>query len=59
MSFYFQLEKEFLDLDITFHKAFDDTPDWKASMDVLIESGVNRILIPQDVKRMSLKACQH
>ena len=43
-EFLFSIRKEFPDLDITFHKAFDDTPDWKASMDVLIESGVNRIL---------------
>ena len=43
-EFLFSIRKEFPDLDITFHKAFDDTPDWKASMDVLIESGINRIL---------------
>ncbi len=38
------VRKDYPDLDITFHKAFDDTPDWKASIDILAESGVNRIL---------------
>ena len=32
------------DLEITCHRAFDDSFDWKNSMDVLIEAGVNRIL---------------
>ena len=31
-------------LDITFHKAFDDTPDWKASLENLIDCGINRVL---------------
>lgn len=43
-TFIQSVRKEYPDLDITFHKAFDDTPDWKASIDVLAESGVNRIL---------------
>ncbi|MDA9161776.1 hypothetical protein N9O13_05255 [Crocinitomicaceae bacterium] len=38
------VRNDYPDLDITFHKAFDDTPDWKASIDILVESGVNRIL---------------
>ena len=38
------IRKDYPNLDMTFHKAFDDTPDWKASIDVLAESGVNRIL---------------
>ena len=25
-------------------QAFDDTPDWKGSLDTLIDSGVNRVL---------------
>ena len=32
------------DLELTCHRAFDDSFDWKNSMDVLIEAGVNRIL---------------
>ena len=32
------------DLEITCHRAFDDSFDWKNSMDVLIEVGINRIL---------------
>lgn len=32
------------DMDVTFHRAFDDSIDWKKSMDVLIEFGVDRIL---------------
>ena len=32
------------DLEITCQRAFDDSFDWKNSMDVLIEAGVNRIL---------------
>jgi copper homeostasis protein len=32
------------DLEITCHRAFDDSFDWKNSMDVLIEAGINRIL---------------
>jgi len=35
---------DFPKLNITFHKAFDDTPDWRASIDTLVKSGVNRIL---------------
>ncbi|MDO7614526.1 MAG: hypothetical protein MUQ75_09820 [Crocinitomicaceae bacterium] len=38
------VRKDYPNLDITFHKAFDDTPDWKASVNVLAELGVNRIL---------------
>jgi copper homeostasis protein len=38
------VKNSFPDIDITFHKAFDDTPDWQASLDVLIECGVNRVL---------------
>jgi len=32
------------ELEITCHRAFDDSFDWKNSMDVLIEVGINRIL---------------
>ena len=32
------------DLEITCHRAFDDSFDWKNSMDVLIEAGINRVL---------------
>ena len=39
---------EFMDkakgMEVTFHRAFDDCFDWKKSMDILIESKVNRIL---------------
>lgn len=39
---------EFMDkakgMEVTFHRAFDDSIDWKKSMDVLIEHKVNRIL---------------
>lgn len=39
---------EFMDkakgMEVTFHRAFDDSIDWKKSMDVLIEYGVDRIL---------------
>ena len=38
------IRQEFPKLDITFHKAFDDTPDWKSSIDVLVDAGINRIL---------------
>lgn len=31
-------------LEITFHRAFDDSHEWKRSMDILIELGVHRIL---------------
>lgn len=31
-------------MEVTFHRAFDDSIDWKKSMDVLIENKVNRIL---------------
>lgn len=31
-------------MEVTFHRAFDDSHDWKRSMDILIELGVNRIL---------------
>ena len=43
-EFILSIRREFPNIDLTFHKAFDDTPDWKASIDVLVESGVNRIL---------------
>ena len=43
-DFLLKLRKGFPNLDITFHKAFDDTPDWKGSLDTLIDSGVNRVL---------------
>ena len=32
------------DMEVTFHRAFDDTFDWKKAMDVLIQFGVHRIL---------------
>jgi copper homeostasis protein len=32
------------DLQLTFHRAFDDTIEWKRSLDKLISSGVDRIL---------------
>jgi len=32
------------DLEITFHRAFDDSFDWKNSMDILIDCGIDRIL---------------
>lgn len=39
---------EFMDkakgMEVTFHRAFDDSIDWKKSMDLLIELKVNRIL---------------
>lgn len=31
-------------LDVTFHRAFDDCVDWEKGIEVLIEKGVNRIL---------------
>jgi copper homeostasis protein len=31
-------------MEVTFHRAFDDSIEWKKSMDTLIEFGVNRIL---------------
>ena len=31
-------------MDITFHRAFDDTIEWKRSMDLLINMGIKRIL---------------
>jgi len=31
-------------MEVTFHRAFDDTFEWKKSIDILIDSGVNRIL---------------
>jgi copper homeostasis protein len=31
-------------MEVTFHRAFDDTFDWKKAMDVLIQFGVHRIL---------------
>ena len=31
-------------IEITFHRAFDDTIEWKRSMDLLINMGVKRIL---------------
>lgn len=31
-------------MEVTFHRAFDDSIDWKKSMDILIEHKVNRIL---------------
>ena len=43
-SFLLKVKKDFPDLDITFHKAFDDTPDWKASLEILIDCGINRVL---------------
>ena len=38
------IDRDAKDLEITCHRAFDDSFDWKNSMDVLIEAGVNRIL---------------
>jgi copper homeostasis protein len=32
------------DLELTFHRAFDESIDWRKSMDALIELGFNRIL---------------
>ena len=32
------------DMDVTFHRAFDDTVNYKRSLDVLIECGVKRVL---------------
>lgn len=32
------------DLDVTFHRAFDDTVNYKRSLDVLIDCGVKRVL---------------
>ncbi len=43
-SFLLQVKNNFPDLDITFHKAFDDTPDWKASLEILLDCGINRVL---------------
>ena len=43
-SFLLKVKNSFPNIDITFHKAFDDTPDWQASLDTLIECGVNRVL---------------
>jgi copper homeostasis protein len=31
-------------LEVTFHRAFDDSYDWKRSLDLLIECGVDRVL---------------
>lgn len=31
-------------IDFTFHRAFDDIPDWKKAMDLLIQLGFKRIL---------------
>jgi copper homeostasis protein len=31
-------------MEVTFHRAFDDSIDWKRSLDVLIELGVTRVL---------------
>lgn len=31
-------------MEVTFHRAFDDSIEWKKSMDILIENKVNRIL---------------
>ena len=31
-------------MEVTFHRAFDDSIEWKKSMDTLIDFGVNRIL---------------
>jgi len=31
-------------MEVTFHRAFDDTFDWKKAMDVLIQCGVHRVL---------------
>lgn len=31
-------------MQLTFHRAFDDCVDWKKSMDILVDLGVNRIL---------------
>lgn len=32
------------DLLVTFHRAFDATPDWRHSMDTIITMGINRVL---------------
>ena len=39
-----RMKDEAKELEITCHRAFDDSFDWKNSMDVLIEIGINRIL---------------
>jgi copper homeostasis protein len=39
-----QISEAAQDIDITFHRAFDDTIEWKRSMDLLINMGVKRIL---------------
>ncbi len=40
----FRMKDTAKELEITCHRAFDDSFDWKNSMDVLIEVGINRIL---------------
>jgi copper homeostasis protein len=32
------------DLKVTFHRAFDDSLEWKRSIDILIECGIDRVL---------------
>ena len=32
------------DMEVTFHRAFDDSIEWQRSLDALIEAGVNRVL---------------
>jgi copper homeostasis protein len=32
------------EMEVTFHRAFDDAIDWRKSVDLLIESGVTRVL---------------
>lgn len=47
-----EIDKDFLNkikshagnLELTFHRAFDDSIEWKPSLDVLIEAGVKRVL---------------
>jgi copper homeostasis protein len=30
--------------ELVFHKAFDEVPDWKSGLEILIEAGVNRVM---------------
>jgi copper homeostasis protein len=49
---YGEIDKELLsdiqsvagEMKITFHRAFDDSLDWRKSIEILIESGVDRVL---------------
>jgi copper homeostasis protein len=43
-AFLSEVKKDFPTMDLTFHKAFDDTPDWKSSLDTLMDIGIQRVL---------------